>query len=115
MKSSTQKKHEALKDALCDICNASLRVIAERGHEADDLRRLGFSMDKANLILSSFKLRNCDVGTPEEQYRRFRAFCESHDGGGDFDNPCRGCELKQPFGCETAFANLPYKGEEGED
>lgn len=44
-----------------------------------------------------------------------RAFCESHDGGGDFDNPCRGCELKQPFGCETAFANLPYKGEEGED
>ena len=58
--------------------------------------------------------RNCDVGTPEEQYRRFRSFCESHDSGGDFDNPCHCCELKQPFGCETAFGNLPYKGEEGE-
>ena len=103
MESNVQKMREALGEIIA-LCSKRDYPV----HELCEIERI------AEAALSE-PMRNCDVGTAEEQYRRFRAFCESSDGGGDFDNPCRGCELNHPFGCETVFANLPYKGEEGED
>lgn len=50
----------AMREAMTDLCNAALKVIVLRGHDAEDLRSLGFYMDKANLALSE-PPRNCDV------------------------------------------------------
>lgn len=64
----------------------------------------------ANKILSK-PPRNCDVGTAEEQIRRFRKFCESEI--------CRryrcghGCKATCIDRCAIAWAQMPYEAEEG--
>lgn len=55
-------------------------------------------------------LRNCDVGTAEEQSARFDAHCRNHMG-------CLTCPLRDKDGgvpkhCEFAWSQMPY--EEGE-
>ena len=57
--------------------------------------------------------RNCDVGTAEEQARRYAQHCDTYlrDDG---SKPCTGCSCcgKVPFGkCEFAWAQLPYESE----
>lgn len=58
-------------------------------------------------------LRNCDVGTAEEQAERMRLYCNSH---GEDESGCFRCE-KCPFltdeRCELAWAQMPYEAEEG--
>jgi hypothetical protein len=51
-------------------------------------------------------LRNCDVGTAEEQAERFEAYCDSHTN-------CAYCPLKGQQ-CVLAWAQMPYEkgGEE---
>ena len=54
--------------------------------------------------------RNCDVGTAEEQSRRFCAFCRPRT------EPCDGCaclEASRRGRCEFAWAQMPY-AEEGD-
>lgn len=57
--------------------------------------------------------RNCDVGTPNEQARRFQLFCQNHR---DIDTEC---SMMCPFvdtadinHCQSGWAQLPYKEEE---
>lgn len=57
--------------------------------------------------------RNCDVGTAEEQARRFQLFCQAHRA---FDAEC---STRCPFvgtadinHCQSGWAQLPYKEEE---
>lgn len=47
-------------------------------------------------------LRNCDVGTAEEQYRRWIHFCEKHL------HMCDNCECNSHVGCTFTFENMPY-------
>lgn len=59
-------------------------------------------------------LRNCDVGTTEEQEVRFKSFCESHWDLNKPDSECAGCPLDERVGieCEFAWMQMPYeKGE----
>ena len=66
--------------------------------------------------------RNCDVGTPDEQSRRFEDFCLEHigcaeDTGG---RHCVGCPLekaskKATQKCELYWAQMPYEAREGGD
>ena len=54
-------------------------------------------------------LRNCDVGTADEQSERFTKYCKMFP-------ICRGCECcgKVLLGrCELAWAQMPYEEEEG--
>ena len=48
---------------------------------------------------------NCEVGTAEEQTKRFEEMCDSH-------NACKDCELdgmcKRYFGCAFAWGQMPY-------
>jgi hypothetical protein len=50
-------------------------------------------------------LRNCDVGSLDEQITRFNAFCDSH--------MCRsltnGCPLVDSRNCRLAWAQMPYE------
>lgn len=55
--------------------------------------------------------RNCDVGTPDEQARRFERFCNR------YDHDCTGCPCED-MGCASlsdCFANwsqMPYEADE---
>ena len=51
------------------------------------------------------KLRNCDVGTAEEQAERFKAYCVGRR--------CRECPWPRIRSCDLAWAQMPYKAEEG--
>ena len=53
--------------------------------------------------------RNCDVGTAEEQYKRYEKFCCSHyriadTGSGN----CLKCPFAQPV-CKLAWSQMPYE------
>lgn len=47
-------------------------------------------------------LRNCDVGTAEEQRARYDKFCDIHDCRSD-------CPLFEADSCELAWAQMPYE------
>lgn len=49
-------------------------------------------------------LRNCDVGTAEEQAERFDAYCDSHTN-------CAHCPLAGRQQCVLAWSQMPYKEE----
>ncbi len=57
-------------------------------------------------------IKNCEVGTANEQYQRYEKFCCSHysitDNG---DGNCLKCPFSEPT-CKFAWAQMPY--EEGD-
>lgn len=68
-------------------------------------------------------VRNCDVGTAEEQTERYRKFCSAHKYlASDFTYLCKGFgKGRCPFSsshtksqCEFAWAQMPYEAKESE-
>ena len=55
--------------------------------------------------------RNCDVGTPEEQHRRFNKWCGKHGIDGDMDVACAHPDMCCTL-CALRWAQMPY--EEGD-
>ena len=58
--------------------------------------------------------RNCDVGTPQEQYNRFRKFCLQYT----FCEQCQLRQLKPEYDicgmrCGFKWAQMPYEKQEG--
>ena len=49
--------------------------------------------------------RQCDVGTPEEQNRRFDNFCRGED--------CKTCPCNVMPRCHMVWAQTPYEAQEG--
>lgn len=71
---------------------------------------LEYEIIKANKILAK-RPRNCDVGTAEEQERRFRKYCETEEC-----NRYRcghGCKAVCIDRCVVAWAQTPYETQEG--
>lgn len=70
-----------------------------------EIKRLRAAIDKP--------LRNCDVGTPEEQWKRFDSFC------GGYPCNCDGCPFEPdglaPSGCALMWAQMPYGEGEGSE
>ena len=75
---------------------------------------------KARAVLISMPQRNCDVGTAEEQWKRFDEFCiaweESGPDGGCSDGcPCMAIKSKESdgcfgkSGCFAIWAQMPYE------
>lgn len=58
-------------------------------------------------------LRNCDVGTTDEQGERFCAFCDSHtDEVGQHCNDCPIFNMPAEADCLLVWSQMPYeKGE----
>lgn len=52
--------------------------------------------------------RQCDMGTAEEQDRRFKKFCNKHCRGSNVRYPCLTCPLPVDK-CQLAWAQMPYK------
>ena len=84
----------------------------------------GFNSEGELVVLNTHKLaeslkkslRNCDVGTSEEQAERFKSFCKTHLSGirsiCSTQCPCVGC--RSMFHCLTKWEQMPYEvgGEE---
>lgn len=98
-----------LREALSDACYAMFNFLKTQygGYE-----EMANALDKAKAALAE-PVRNCEVGTPEEQTARFAEFCKSHIHS---DLPrCAGCPLEDipdGTGCAQAWAQMPY-GEGG--
>lgn len=55
-------------------------------------------------------LRNCDVGTAEEQHKRFHEFCWSYRSMDMCGNSyCNTCPLQGNKSCNLAWAQMPYE------
>ena len=52
--------------------------------------------------------RNCDIGTVEEQAKRFHSFCKSNKQPGDVYS-CERCQLNSIEDCELAWSQMPYE------
>ena len=105
MKSSVQKKHEALSKLVktIDECDSSDPLWWHNGAK-------GVKPLKDAKEALSIPLRNCDVGSAKEQEDRFDSFCDSHYNPKLVDE-CFDCPLhKDNTRCEFAWANLPYEG-----
>lgn len=71
-----------------------------------------FESDLAKTLLADLKsalaepIRNCDVGTPEEQSDRFLRFCAKY-------YPCINCpafyELNNDTACWSTWEQMPYE------
>ena len=66
--------------------------------------------DMRNIIADALSAppKQCDVGTPEEKYRRWVHFCEQRL------HSCHNCECNAPEGCTFKFGDMPYIKEVGE-
>lgn len=112
MSSKLRDAIESLLDLLYDNgINEETVLIA---HENQCLRE-SLHTDKTLDVLRKAKavlaepLRNCEVGTAEEQIERYRNFCKTYSS-------CRRCPCQKNNDITTAkcFANwsqMPYKGE----
>ena len=62
-----------------------------------------------NIAAIAIPLRNCDVGTAEEQDRRFERFCNNQfTRNGVQSNPCLTCPLPM-VNCKLSWAQMPYE------
>lgn len=81
--------------------------------EAEVTKSVRPTLDKVEAALAA-PPRNCDVGTADEQARRFFEFCHAHK------TPANTCSPKCPFykkeaicNCITGWGQLPYEAKGG--
>ena len=108
MESNVQKMREAL-----EVVRDALTTIS--AHENDkEFVRTWIELAKQEVYKAlALPLRQCDVGTAEEQAERFISYCAHEECKRDR------CQLfaKACFidSCALAWAQMPYKAQEGGD
>ena len=93
-----------LREALSDACYAMFNFL--KTHYGSCYEEMANALDKAKAALAE-PIRNCDVGTAEEQYARVRAFCKRHKVG----LRCVDCPVNGvlPKNCALIWAQMPYE------
>lgn len=78
-----------------------------------EIRHLMQDQIEENEAALAEPLRNCDVGTEEEQETRFTEFCDAHKYvGDDGANWCsRDCPFYNKIDCGVWWAQMPYESE----
>lgn len=89
-----------MREALSDACYAMFNFLKTQNGGYEEMAN---ALDKAKAALATEPLRNCEVGTAEEQATRFEAYCDSHTN-------CAHCPLRGQQ-CVLAWAQLPYESE----
>ena len=92
---NTAKMHEALKQ-IVDITTPC------EGVTSTELQVNDIAYDAI-----SSQPRNCDVGTAEEQYKRFLKFCHGAN--------CSKCPVHDAINCKFAWAQMSYEEAKGEE
>ena len=92
------------REALSDACYAMFNFL--KTHYGSCYEEMANALDKAKAALAE-PIRNCDVGTAEEQYARVRAFCKRHKVG----LRCVDCPVNGifPKNCALIWAQMPYE------
>ncbi len=83
---------------------------------AELLNEVKVTQDMAKTALAE-PLRNCDVGTAEEQTERFKDLCRKYRRGPGPRANCKGCPIQHEsphVGCTFAWAHMLYE-KEGEE
>lgn len=102
--SNNQKLREALE--LCDKIMSDVVAGTRDISPLEAFDEMGGIIDKA----LAAPLRNCEVGSAEEQYERLESFCTRHFRYAN-DNPCAGCPLfkDDSLPCVYRFLQMPYE------
>ena len=77
-----------------------------KGDVLNALRRANIALQSQVKSDSNIPVRNCDVGTPEEQTNRLRRLCNSHKPD------CKGCPCfgdMQKVNCWLVWSQMPYE------
>lgn len=89
----------ALKDGLL-----MLKRLAETDGDEMDIGEFSIVMEKCDAAMSE-PPRNCDVGTPNERFERFRKFCQDKEACTKcFGNKTLGLEVE----CFATWEDMPY-------
>ena len=92
--------NEQMREALNDIGNACAWIAENCGNE-QIATYMWDLIEKVKAVLP-LPRRNCDVGTAEEQAKRFSFFCMRYHG-------CGKCPLnKGRKDCKFSWAQMPY-------
>lgn len=115
----SSKTREALNQLLGLIDNGILVFSNEL--DPSEISNAQYQIDKAGEAYEK-PLRNCDIGSADEQLKRFEDFCLKHIGcaketGG---RHCVGCPLEKASvnitqKCELYWAQMPYEKGENDD
>lgn len=107
MEGNQMKMREALVEARQIVAYAAHRRFGfMRAHNGSTKVIIASeTLEKVDAALSA-PARNCDVGTPEEQSKRYDEFCDIHDCRSD-------CPLFKADSCELAWAQMPYEAQKG--
>lgn len=107
---------QELKDAAAELmrftCSSCERRFCEEDIEEEDGRSVPSpcsAIIRMRNALSANPIRNCDVGTPEEQDNRMDVYCQTRK--------CESCPLwdnvNNGVRCEFTWAQMPYEAQEG--
>ena len=89
------------REALSDACYAMFNFL--KTHYGSCYEEMANALDKAKAALAE-PIRNCDVGTAEEQVGRFNKFC--------FPIRCSECQLDRDeylYTCILRWEQMPYE------
>ena len=92
------------REALSDACYAMFNFLKTQNGGYQEMAN---ALDKAKAALAE-PIRNCDVGTADEQAERFHSFCKSNKQTGDVYS-CERCRLNQIEDCELAWSQMQYE------
>lgn len=107
---------------VCQTAHDTAKVreaLSAAGRAAREIQKVTEEADTAEVAISIaeicerallFPLRNCDVGTAEEQDERFTRFCRSRSR--QFKS-CKGCPIcdAEPIACALTWGQMPYEAE----
>ena len=98
-----------LRKALCDMVSAAFAAILRYGNGEEEMRRLALCTDNARDALAS-PPRNCDVGTADEQFKRYLVFCHREScAHGCQHCPANKTRLRGTSNSDHAWAQMPYE------
>ena len=104
----SSKLREALNQLLGLIDNEIL--VFNDSIEPSEISQAQYHIDKAGEAYEE-PLRNCDVGTAEEQAERFHSFCKTHQSGiqGMCSSQCPCKDCCDTCHCLTKWSQMPYE------
>lgn len=97
----------AMREALAKIWDKQWSILPKNKSEDETLSEIITLIEEALFAPP----RNCDVGTEQEQHRRFQTFCNAHID-------CVDCPIKaywtKALSCGILWGQMPYEAEEGD-
>ena len=102
-KSSQVGNAAKIRDALSDACYAMFNFLKTQSGGYEEMAK---ALDKAKATLAE-PPRNCDVGTAEEQSRRYEELCDRHTCGSRCS--ATGCPMYEYDCSPLAWGQMPYE------